>query len=69
VRELAERNQPEKGERRITVAEREKLRDADFNWPGNVRMLENAIIRAFQRTAKRSVTAEEILAAARESQP
>jgi len=69
VKLFQERHQPKKGERRVTVAERRKLRDADFDWPGNVRMLENAVIRAFERARTRTVTAEEILAAARESMP
>ncbi len=68
VRQFQEKYLP-KDKRRVNVEERRKLRDADFDWPGNVRMLENAIKRAFADVKSRNVSAEAILAAARESMP
>lgn len=50
---------------RFPKHEREKLATADFDWPGNVRQLENAIAGAvIAHGSSRDLTAEEVLAAA-----
>ncbi|MHC5055204.1 MAG: sigma 54-interacting transcriptional regulator [Planctomycetota bacterium] len=64
VRAFQEELSP-KRTRRVSPKECEKLRHADYHWPGNVRALRSAVERAFVLSRKRYVSAATIIQEAR----
>jgi DNA-binding NtrC family response regulator len=64
VRALQEELSPKRN-RRVRREECEKLRDVDYDWPGNVRTLRSAIERAFALSSERYVSAAAVLDEAR----